>query len=101
MIVRGDERVLVQGITGRQGSFWTGLHAPASQRAGAEPARRPRGRRFAELIEQSGADGFRPQLAELRATRLSGVERERALAEAAAGFAAIGAHGHAARLRGA
>jgi succinyl-CoA synthetase alpha subunit len=23
MIVRGDERVLVQGITGRQGSFWT------------------------------------------------------------------------------
>ena len=23
MIVRGSERVLVQGITGRQGSFWT------------------------------------------------------------------------------
>ena len=23
MIVRGEERVLVQGITGRQGSFWT------------------------------------------------------------------------------
>ena len=23
MIVRGEERVLVQGITGRQGTFWT------------------------------------------------------------------------------
>jgi len=23
MIIRGDERLLVQGITGRQGSFWT------------------------------------------------------------------------------
>jgi succinyl-CoA synthetase alpha subunit len=23
MIVRGQERVLVQGITGRQGSFWS------------------------------------------------------------------------------
>jgi hypothetical protein len=57
----------------------------------------------AELwIERSGAAGLAPQVVELRA-RLAGMEgasEEPGLREALAAYEAIGARGHAARLRG-
>ena len=77
------------------GSF---LHLP---HGGPWEARVPEGlARWQELIETSGATGFAPWLALARA-HWSRSEEERLghLRAAQAGFAAIGAHGHVARLQ--
>ena len=57
--------------------------------------------RMQELIAQSGADGFTPWIAEIRARRCNGRERTRWLEQARVGFERIGARGHAQRLAGA
>ncbi|HVT35064.1 MAG TPA: hypothetical protein VHE37_05750, partial [Nevskiaceae bacterium] len=55
--------------------------------------------RTAELIESSGAEGFRPMLAEARARwSTDAAERRQHLRDARAGFERMRAPGHVARL---